>query len=167
MKKKFIEKYKHFALETERKTGINHLFILAQAALESGWGKSVPGNMFFGVKANPNLFPAHKRQLLTTSEVLKDSKQGYKFPIVLSITERPDGKYLYRVKDWFRKYETPEECFTDHANFFFKNKRYAKALGVKHDPYKFAEEVAKAGYATAPNYANTLKSVIAEIEKMM
>lgn len=165
--KKFVIQYKPFALETERKTGINHLFILAQAALESGWGKSVPGNMFFGVKANPNLFPAHKRQLLTTSEVLKDDKQGDKFPVVLSITKRTDGKYLYRVKDWFRKYETPEESFTDHANFFFKNKRYAKALEVKHDPYKFAEEVAKAGYATAPNYANTLKSVIEKIEKMM
>lgn len=85
----------------------------------------------------------------------------------MSITKRTDGKYLYRVKDWFRKYETPEESFTDHANFFFKNKRYAKALEVKHDPYKFAEEVAKAGYATAPNYANTLKSVIEKIEKMM
>ena len=46
--KDFIKQYKPFALETERKTGISHLFILAQAALESGWGNSAPGNMFFG-----------------------------------------------------------------------------------------------------------------------
>ena len=37
-----------YAIETERKTGISHLFILAQAALESAWGTHAPGNMFFG-----------------------------------------------------------------------------------------------------------------------
>ena len=82
----------------------------------------------------------------------------------MSIYELPNGKYKYEVKDWFRKYDTPEECFTDHAEFFFRNKRYAKALLVKADPYKFAEEVAKAGYATAPNYAKILKDVIQTIE---
>ena len=35
--KDFVKKYKPFALESEKKTGISHLFILAQAALESGW----------------------------------------------------------------------------------------------------------------------------------
>ena len=50
--KEFITKYKPFAIETERKTGISHLFILAQSALETGWGKNVPGNMMFGVKAS-------------------------------------------------------------------------------------------------------------------
>lgn len=162
--KEFITKYRPFALETETKTGISHLFILAQAALESGWGESVPGNMFFGVKASKST-PAEKKQLVKTSEVFADKKQGYRFPKVLSITERADKKYLYEVLDWFRKYNTPEESFTDHAQFFFKNPRYAKALLVKSDPRKFAEEVAKAGYATTPNYAKTLKSVIHTIEK--
>lgn len=36
--KEFIQTYKPFALESERKTGISHLFILAQAAFESGCG---------------------------------------------------------------------------------------------------------------------------------
>ena len=40
--KEFITKYKPYALETQRKTGISHLFILAQSALETGWGKNVP-----------------------------------------------------------------------------------------------------------------------------
>jgi flagellar protein FlgJ len=84
---------------------------------------------------------------------------------VLSITKRADGKYVYRVKDWFRKYDTPEECFSDHADFFFRNKRYADALKVKDNPERFAEEIAKAGYATATNYATTLKSMIATIKK--
>jgi len=163
--KEFIKQYKPFALETERKTGISHLFILAQAALETGWAKSVPGNMFFGVKATKNT-PNEKKQLLRTTEVLTTPNEKSKFPEVISVTKRTDGKYLYVVRDWFMKYDTPEECFTNHAQFFFKNKRYAKALEVKADPCKFAEEVAKAGYATAPNYAESLKTLIKEIEKV-
>lgn len=161
--KEFIKQYKPFALETERKTGISHLFTLAQAALESGWAKSVHGNMFFGVKAG-NETPAEKKQLLTTTEVLNSPNMKHLFPQVMSVKMLTNGKWLYRVKDWFRKYDTPEECFTDHAQFFFINKRYAKALLVKSDPYKFAEEVAKAGYATAPDYASSLKKIIKMLE---
>ena len=161
--KEFINQYKPFALETERKTGISHLFTLAQAALESGWGERGVGNNFFGIKATKDT-PANNKQLFKTTEVLNAPNLGYKFPQVMSIYQLPSGKYKYEVKDWFRKYDTPEECFTDHAQFFFKNKRYAKALEVKADPYKFAEEVAKAGYATAPDYANSLKKVIKMLE---
>nr|DAW05507.1 MAG TPA: Muramidase (flagellum-specific) [Caudoviricetes sp.] len=159
--KEFIKQYKPFALETERKTGISHLFTLAQAALESGWGTRTFGNMLFGIKARPET-PADKKQLLRTTEVL--SSANAVFPKIFSIKKRADGKYTYSVLDWFRKYETQEECFTDHAQFFFINKRYAKALLVRSDPYKFAEEVAKAGYATAPNYADSLKKLIKTIE---
>ncbi len=56
---------------------------IAQAALESGWGKSAPGNMFFGVKASKTT-PENKKQLLATVEVLSDEKQGYRFPEVIS-----------------------------------------------------------------------------------
>lgn len=159
----FIKQYKIYALQTERKTGISHLFTLAQAALESGWGKNVPGNMFFGVKSGKDT-PSEKKQLLTTTEILSSPNLKNLFPLVISVKMLPNGKYKYTIKDWFRKYDTPEECFTDHSQFFFKNKRYAKALLVKADPYKFAEEVAKAGYATAPDYANSLKKVIKMLE---
>jgi hypothetical protein len=159
--KEFIKQYKPFALESEKKTGISHLFTLAQAALESGWGERTFGNMLFGIKARPET-PSDKKQLLRTTEVL--SSANAVFPKIISIKKRADGKYTYTVLDWFRKYETQEECFTDHAQFFFKNKRYAKALLVKADPYKFAEEVAKAGYATAPDYANSLKKIIKMLE---
>nr|WP_314752144.1 glucosaminidase domain-containing protein [uncultured Capnocytophaga sp.] len=160
--KEFIKQYKPFALETERKTGISHLFTLAQAALESGWGERGVGNNFFGIKAGKDT-PVNKKQLLRTTEVL--SSANAVFPKIFSIKKRADGKYTYTVLDWFRKYDTPEECFTDHAQFFFKNKRYAKALLVKADPYKFAEEVAKAGYATATNYADSLKKLIKKMEE--
>ena len=164
--KEFINQYKPFALESEKKTGISHLFTLAQAALESGWGERGVGNNFFGIKVPKNLVsstPNEKKQLLRTTEVL--SSANAVFPKIISIKKRIDSKYTYIVLDWFRKYDSPEECFTDHAQFFFKNKRYAKALEVKADPYKFAEEVAKAGYATATNYADSLKKLIKKIEE--
>ena len=162
--KEFITKFLPYALETERKTGISALFTLAQSALETGWGKDAPGNMMFGVKAKESM-PAEKRQLVQTTEILATDKE--KFPVIISIKKRPDGKYKYTVKDWFRKYDTPEESFTDHAKLFLTNKRYAKALQVKTDPYKFAEEVAKAGYATEPTYAERLKGVIRKVEGLV
>lgn len=157
----FVDKYLEFAQDTEAYTGISAVFILAQAALESGWAKSVAGNNFFGIKAN-TATPMNKKQLVRTREVLKTNSAH--FPEIISIRQRSDGKYDYIVKDWFRKYDTPEDSFTDHAQFFLDNKRYAKALEVRDNPYKFAEEVAKAGYASDPNYANVLKSVIKTIE---
>lgn len=162
--KQFVNAYLPYALQTEEKTGIDAKFILAQAALESGWGGSAPNNMFFGVKAKANT-PANKKQLIRTREVM--SGPDAKFPEIISVTKRKDGKYEYVVRDWFMKYDTPEESFTDHAEFFFRNKRYEKALEVRYNPYLFAEAIAKAGYATDPNYAKILKSVIVTIEKNM
>ena len=162
--KEFVQQYYPFAKQTEQKTGISAIAILAQAALESNWGKVAPGNMFFGVKDTDGI--NGNEQLLTTTEYSRSA--NLKFPEIISITPviRNGQKWFkYKVKDYFRKYETPEQCFTDHGNFFLKNKRYAKALAVKNDPYKFIDEVAKAGYATAPNYASILKSVAKMIEK--
>lgn len=161
--KEFVNKYRKYAEQTEAKTGISAKFILAQSALETGWGKSAPGNMMFGVKAQRNT-PDNKRQLVTTREVLS-YPDDTKFPEIISVTKRSDGKYTYVVKDWFMKYESPEESFTDHANFFIRNPRYAKALEKRDHPYLFADGVAKAGYATDPNYAETLKAVIKTVER--
>lgn len=159
----FVTAFKKFALETQTKTGIDARFILAQAALESGWGKSAPGNMFFGVKASKTTPDANK-QLITTREVLKTAT--VKFPVVISVKPRKDGRFDYVVKDWFMKYDSPEQSFTQHAQFFFANKRYAKALLVKENPYAFADEIAKAGYATDPNYSQTLRKLIKTIDKL-
>lgn len=162
----FVQKYLPFARLTENKTGISAIAILAQAVLESGWGKAAPGNAFFGVKDTDGI--NGNEQLLTTTEYSRRS--DLKFPQVISVTPivRNGVKmFRYKVKDYFRKYDTPEACFTDHAQFFLKNKRYAEALKVKHNPLLFAEAIAQAGYATAPNYAGILKGVIKTIEKLI
>lgn len=159
----FVKTFLPFAQETERKTGISAIAILTQAALESGWGEIAPGNMFFGVKDNDGV--NGNEQLITTTEYSKRS--DLKFPVIIYVTPvllNGQKYFKYKVKDYFRKYKTPEESFTDHANFFFKNARYANALKVKGDANKFIDAIALAGYATAPNYAKTLKNIATQIK---
>lgn len=162
----FVKKYLPHAKATEAKTGISAVAILAQAALESGWGEAAPGNAFFGVKDTDGV--NGNEQLLTTTEYSR--RADLKFPVIISVTPivRNGVKmFRYKVKDYFRKYNTAEECFTDHAQFFLKNKRYTEALSVKHNPVLFARAIAQAGYATAPDYAKVLTGVINTIEKLV
>jgi flagellum-specific peptidoglycan hydrolase FlgJ len=162
----FVNKYLSHARKVEEKTGLSAIATLTQAAVESAWGGVAPGNMFFGVKDTDGI--NDNEQLITTTEY--SSRSNLKFPVILSKTPviRNGRKmFKYKVKDYFRKYNTPEECFNDHAQFFFKNRRYAKALEVRHDYNRFFEEIAKAGYATDPNYANTLKAVSKSIIKFI
>ncbi|MCC9072440.1 glucosaminidase domain-containing protein [Flavobacterium sp. F-65] len=162
----FVIKYLPHAKRVEAKNGISAVAILTQAALESAWGDVAPGNMFFGVKDTDGI--NGNEQLLTTTEY--SSKADLKFPEIISkevVLKNGRKMFKYKVKDYFRKYETPEDCFADHASFFFKNKRYSEALKVKHDHNRFFEEIAKAGYATDPNYANTLKAVAKSITKFV
>ncbi|NDC41148.1 MAG: peptidoglycan hydrolase, partial [Chitinophagia bacterium] len=102
-------------------------------------------------------------QLITTTEYHSDDKHVY--PEIISITPVKPGRYKYVVKDYFRKYNSPAECFLDHARFFEENPRYAAALKVKGDAEKFAEAIAAAGYATGPGYAELLKAVIKMVRK--
>ena len=160
--KDFVTAFLPFALETEVKTGISAIAVLAQAALESGWGKAAPGNMFFGVKDTDGV--NGNEQLLTTTEYSR--RADLKFPVIISVTPviRNGVKmFKYKVQDYFRRYATPEECFTDHASFFLKNQRYKKALDVRTDAVEFIKAIAEAGYATAPDYAVVLSKVVKTI----
>ncbi|EMY3482101.1 glucosaminidase domain-containing protein [Flavobacterium psychrophilum] len=158
---KFIQTYYPFALNVEKKTGISAIAILAQSALESGWGEKAVGNMMFGIKDTDGI--NGNEQLITTTEFSKSA--SLKFPVIISIKKQLNGLYKYIVKDYFRKYNTPEDSFLDHANFFLKNKRYANALLVRSNTMLFIEEIAKAGYATDPNYSVALKGVATSILK--
>jgi len=53
-----------------------------------------------------------------------------------------------------------EDSFRDHALFLKQNKRYAKAFAHTDDPEQFARELQKAGYATDPQYAESLIRLI-------
>lgn len=165
-KQEFVKAFYPFAKQTQSKTGIPALAILAQAAVESAWGEVAPGNMFFGVKDTDGI--NGNEQLLTTTEYSKSANANFPRIVAVKPVIRNGSKWFkYTIKDYFRKYNTPEESFTDHASFFLKNKRYAKAILVKNDTYQFIDAIAKAGYATDPNYATLLKTIAKNLEKLI
>ena len=114
---------------------------IAQAILESRWGKSgltVKANALFGIKAG-----------LTWKGKAINSKTF----------ECYDKIKLTTILASFRAYNSWAESINDHTAFIVSNKRYAKVLAAKD--YKTAcYEIAQAGYATAPNYAASLISII-------
>lgn len=161
-KESFLKRYYYDAVKAERETGRPALAALAQSALETGWGDHIPGYMFFGIKAGKTW--TGKKQLLLTREVHGTTK--VKYPEIISITKRTDGKFNYRVKDWFRAYDNAAESFADHAKFLQENPRYKKAFETT-DPREFACRIAAAGYATDPEYAKKLLLIIDSLEVLV
>ncbi|MES2396845.1 MAG: glucosaminidase domain-containing protein [Bacteroidota bacterium] len=166
----FYKTYYPIALQDQKKTGVPALFTLAQAAIESAYGRAAPGFNFFGIKAGSSW--KGKTQLLKTWE---SGKTGD--PVKDHITDKviqifkPGEKggiyknaYSYRVYGKFKAYGSALESFNDHSAFLLQNKRYSEAF-KKSDPKQFAEAIAKAGYATDPNYASTLTKQIDIVKK--
>ncbi len=158
----FVKTYLPEAKKEEKRSGFHYLIPLTQAALESGWGSKAIGNNFFGIKDTDGV--NGNEQLITTTEYLSTDKA--KFPTVLKIV-KAGNKFKYTVKDWFRKYPSAAMGFADHTDFFLKNPRYKKAVAVKDNPSKFFDEIAKAGYATAPDYASQLNQVMKSVIKRL
>ncbi|MFA5300492.1 MAG: glucosaminidase domain-containing protein [Lutibacter sp.] len=164
--KEFVTEYYPYAEIAEKHTGISAIAVIAQSALETGWGKSCPGNMMFGIKAGKNWIG--KKQLVRTKEVHKLNDK--KYPVIHSISKRKDGKWLYDISDWFRKYDTPAQSFIDHGGLILNAKMagkliYESAIPVRSDAEKFIEEIARSGYATDPDYVSKLKIIIKMIKK--
>jgi flagellum-specific peptidoglycan hydrolase FlgJ len=129
----FVDTYGQQAYDNSIHSGVPYEFTLAQAMLESGYGRSgltTQANNFFGIKANGSWTGATVS--FPTREVYNGS----------SVT----------VQALFRKYATPQDSFADHDKFLRENKRYAAAFNYPKDPYQFLVEVFKAGYATDPLY---------------
>ncbi len=155
----FFEKYYDYASLIEKEFRVPTLFTIAQSALETGWGKKAPANNMFGVKANKTW--TGQKVLVETDEYHPTADVQYYE--VISIEFIPSLKlYKYRVKDWFRAYDSPLNSFFDRTQFLLK-KRYEKAF-LYNDPYNFAREIAAAGYATATNYYPMLASIIFKLD---
>lgn len=128
--------------------------IIAQSGLESGWGKAAVGNNFFGVKVGKGWLG--DKQLITTFEVLARNT-GYNFPEVISVTPTATGKYRWKVKDYFRKYESPAGSFLDYCKLITSG-RYADDY-ASNDVEKIIAEIKKDGYATDPNYVSKVSNL--------
>lgn len=136
-----VKEWLKAAEPTAAKIGCSPAAIVAQAVLETGWGRAAIGNNLFGIKANASW--KGKRQLVPTREVI-------------------NGQDVF-IKDWFRDYDTPAESFADHFEFLSRNSRYTAAGVFDPDDTKsdrqYFEALQRAGYATDPNYANALMNV--------
>ncbi|MDI9476431.1 MAG: glycoside hydrolase family 73 protein [Bacillota bacterium] len=135
-RQEFINKLKNHAIKGWHQYKILPSLTIAQAILETGWGKSSLGNNLFGIKADSSW--TGKKQLATTNEYVNGEK----------IT----------IQAWFRDYNTIYESLEDRYRFL-QAKRYAKVVGEIN--YKTAcMEIWKAGYATDPQYPAKLIQII-------
>ena len=136
--KAFINKIGPMAAADMKASGILASLTVAQAILESGWGKSgltVAANNLFGIKGTYN-------------------GQGYTCK-----TQEWDGSEYITVDATFRKYPSWAESLADHSALFNRLDRYKNLRGLTD--YKLAcQYVREDGYATDPNYTSKLINLI-------
>jgi peptidoglycan hydrolase FlgJ len=125
--------------------GVSPLGLLAQAALETGWGQRMPrtadGNSslnLFGVKAGSEWSGA--RAVADSMEV--------------------NGGVAKQTRSAFRAYGSIEESVGDFARLLTSSPRYREAVAAGSNAYAYVQGIAKAGYATDPQYANKLNEVL-------
>jgi LysM repeat protein len=126
------------ARQSQRETGVPASVTLAQAILESDWGRSrltVEGKNLFGIKA---------------------FRGGGTAGVYNANTWEVSGGQNTVVMAGFKAYTSLADSIVDHGHWFLDNSRYAPALEVKNDPRAFARAIADAGYATDPGYAPKL-----------
>ena len=135
--KEYAEKYAEFAMEQMRKYGIPASVTLAQGILESSNGQSrmaLNENNHFGIKATPGWIA-----------------QGGKYGIYTD--DKPNEKFC--------SYDSVGDSYEHHSKFLVENKRYAECFDLSPDDYKgWTEGLAKAGYASGGNYAQSLQKII-------
>lgn len=140
---------------------IDPLFVTAQAALESGWGKSAIGNNLFGITKGTTW--AGPVQLIETTEYFSTPNVSFKAPEeVLNVTKAGERKYKYSVKRLFRDYDTVGDCLLDHLRIL-KKKGYADAWPYRKDAKEYVRRIVDSvgsKYATDPNYVDTMYKVI-------
>jgi flagellar protein FlgJ len=146
----FVQRLLQHAQAASASTGIPARFMLGQAALETGWGKAeIRGadgqnsHNLFGIKAGA-------------------SWKGQTVDIVT--TEYVNGKPQKQVES-FRAYDSYADSFRDYANLLRGNARYQNVIAQGQDAAGFAQGLQQAGYATDPNYAQKLMSVIRQFDQ--
>lgn len=125
------------AQQAAAKTGIDPKLLLAQAALETGWGKKILHHP--DGRSSHNLFNIKTGQTWSGESVQVET------------LEYQDGVAV-RKRAAFRAYADYRQSFEDYLRLLH-SPRYAEALSSAHDPKRFLNALAKAGYATDPNYA--------------
>jgi flagellar protein FlgJ len=147
-KEDFVRTMWPLAQKAASAIGVDPHALLAQAALETGWGKSVPASNtgdssfnLFGIKATGQWTGA------TTNVPTLEFESGV----------------AVRKVDRFRSYDSAEQSFNDYAGLIRNNPRYEKAVGTGTDVAAFASALQEGGYATDPQYARKIVAVADEV----
>ena len=134
------------------KLGVSPRNLIAQAALETGWGRHLPrgedGRIsfnFFGIKATGGWRGAS---------------------VASSTTEVLDGR-AQRMVERFRAYSGVEESVDDHARLLGNSRRYAAVRGTGDDAHAFGTALQRGGYATDPGYARKIVQVADSVGRLL
>ncbi len=142
---RFIADLMPHAADAARELGVNPRSLIAQAALETGWGRSQPGgdsHNLFGIKATGGWGGAS----------VQGKTQEFSAGIASDVNAR------------FRAYDSTRDSVADYVRLIRDNPRYAAALNTGSDVEAFANALQRAGYATDPDYARKLTAVAAEVD---
>jgi flagellar protein FlgJ len=136
----FVRSIWPHAKRTAEQLGVSAKALVAQAALETGWGRRLVGgedsHNLFGIKAT-----------------------GWNGRRVESATHEYIGGARHDQRDSFRAYGSIHESFQDYARLM-RSERYAGALAAGTDADRFARALQQAGYATDPAYAAKIQAIV-------
>ena len=145
----FVATMLPMAEQAAKRIGVDPRYLVAQAALETGWGKSVMRNSdgssshnLFGIKASGNWEGDSARAI--TSEFR-------------------DGQFVKETAA-FRSYDSYQDSFHDLVSLLQNNSRYQEAVKAADKPEQFVQELQKAGYATDPNYASKISQIARQMK---
>jgi len=145
-KARFVEEILPHATAAARELGVDPRALIAQAALETGWGTAQPAD---ANGASHNLFGI-KATGWGGDSVASDTQE-----YVAGVAGTESGR--------FRAYGSVAESVQDYVSVLRDNPRYAAALNTGSDVRAFATALQRGGYATDPSYADKLMSVAAQL----
>ncbi len=134
-----------YAQKAAKELGVSPLILVAQAALETGWGKAVTRHK--DGTSSFNLFN------------IKADKRWNGDHIIKSTLEYDNGLAKYE-KASFRAYDSYADSFDDYVNFLRTNSRYDDVLYNQGNDQLYIQDLHKAGYATDPNYADKVLNIL-------
>lgn len=141
----FVQGIYPLAQKVAGSLGVDARVIVAQAALETGWGQSLPHHA--DGSSTYNLFGIKADQRWDGSAVTLDT------------LEFRDG-IAQREKAAFRSYDSFGESLQDYVSFIQNNGRYASAVSNAGDGSAYVQELQLAGYATDPEYATKITGIL-------
>lgn len=148
----FVNTLLPMAKKAAKLLGVEPAVLLAQSALETGWGKKILRHA--DGSSSHNLFNIKSSKSWQGDKVLVDTLE-YKAGIAK------------KEKAHFRSYEDYEKSFIDYVKLIGSSRRYQDAVKQASNSASFLQELQQAGYATDPQYANKVLRVLGSVADMM